>query len=159
MIVNFWYVDWETCIIPIPKTVWIFIEPFSFSVSIKITKHCSSPIWFIFAFKNSFWQFLCFPLYKKNIFDRWSYVTFQKNPLTRGYTLPKNARQYDQNCVSRSDLESINGSKTPCTTTKVHKNLVHIFLTQQKMQLQEILASGLLWAKLCMTKRFSKFYV
>ena len=51
----------------------------------------------------------------KNIFDRWSCVTYQKNFPTRGYTLQKTARRYDKNCAYGSDLESINGSITPCT--------------------------------------------
>ena len=41
MVVRFWHVHWETFIIPILKTECVYLKPFSFSVSIKINKHCS----------------------------------------------------------------------------------------------------------------------
>ena len=79
MIMTFWHVNWEMCIIPMPKTVYVYLKPFLYSVPIKITKHgsyiCIQEL------------VLTFSIQQKKIFDRWSCVTYQTNCPTPGYTL------------------------------------------------------------------------
>ena len=100
MIMTFWHVNWETCIIPIPKIIYFYLKPFSFSVTIKITKHCSYVVHI--CIQKLIMTIFMFSIPQKKIFDRWSCVSYQKDSPTRGYTLQKNARQYEQNCAYRS---------------------------------------------------------
>ena len=61
------------------KTVYVYLKPFSFSVSIRITKYCS-----YMHSKELILTVFIFSVLQKNIFHRWSCVTYQKNRPTRG---------------------------------------------------------------------------
>ena len=106
MFVAFWHDNWETCAIPIPKIVYVYLKPFSYSGLTKITKHCS-----YLHSSAHFGGFHVFPS-TKNIFNRWSCVTYQKNSPTRGYTLWK--KRNDMIKIAPSEA-IYNGSETPCT--------------------------------------------
>ena len=95
MIVTFSHDNWEKCTIPISTPSCVYLIPFSYSESIKITKHCS--------YLHSRAHFDSFSCSKKYLTDDHMWH-IRKNCLIRGYILQKTARWYDQNCADRSDL-------------------------------------------------------
>ena len=73
MIVTFWHVNWETFNIAILKTKCVYLKPLSFSVSIKINKHCSYSVHI--CIQELILTIFMFSLLQKNMFDRWRYET------------------------------------------------------------------------------------